>query len=184
MKRAEPVPADFATWYQVHHPGLVRALRVVARDPDTATDAADEAMARCLLHWTRVRTMDSPAGWVYRVALHELRRVARRQRLEQRFLRRQPPVPATPEPVRDPLWDVVAGLPRRQRTAIALRYLADLPEAEIAQLMGVTRGTVASTLSDARHTLAGNLGRSPATGPDRRTSQGPATRRARPDPSL
>jgi RNA polymerase sigma-70 factor (ECF subfamily) len=38
--------------------------------------------------------------------------------------------------------------------AVALRYLADLPEAEIATVMGVSRGTVASTLSSARRHLA------------------------------
>lgn len=49
------------------------------------------------------------------------------------------------------------GLSERQRLAVVLRYVADLPEDEIAAVMGVTRGTVASTLFEARRVLAGVL---------------------------
>ncbi|HEX5096292.1 MAG TPA: sigma factor-like helix-turn-helix DNA-binding protein, partial [Acidimicrobiia bacterium] len=58
-------------------------------------------------------------------------------------------------PATDPeLWAAVRTLPPRQCQAIALRFVADLPEAEIASVMGVARGTVASTLADARARLA------------------------------
>ena len=80
------------------------------------------------------------------------RRVHARRRVE-------PHVPA-PEPPSDALRAALAALPERARTAMALRYVADLPEADVARLMGVTRGTVASTLSAARRRLAGRL-RSP-----------------------
>ena len=46
------------------------------------------------------------------------------------------------------------SLPDRQRMAVVLRYLADLTEPDIATIMGVSRGTVASTLADARRSLA------------------------------
>ena len=52
------------------------------------------------------------------------------------------------------VWDAVATLSDRQREAIVLRFVADLPEAEIARAMKVSRGTVASTLADARKSLA------------------------------
>jgi RNA polymerase sigma factor (sigma-70 family) len=51
------------------------------------------------------------------------------------------------------LWAAVRALPDRQRTAIVLRYLGDLPEADIAAAMGIARGTVSSTLADARRNL-------------------------------
>jgi RNA polymerase sigma-70 factor (ECF subfamily) len=44
-------------------------------------------------------------------------------------------------------------LPSRQLAAIALRYLGDLTQAEIAQAMGITPGTVAATLHAARQRL-------------------------------
>ena len=43
----------------------------------------------------------------------------------------------------------MAALPTRQRTAVVLRFVADLTESQIAQAMGVSRSTVSSTLSDA-----------------------------------
>ena len=157
MVRPAEVPPGFAAWYEAHHPRLVTVLRAVTTDADAAADAADEAMVRCLLHWERVRHMASPAGWTYRVALNELRRVGRRRALEQRLLRRLPPPRTVTEQDHEDLAGLLAGLSVRQRTAVALRYGADLPEAEIAALMGVTRGTVASTLADARRALAARL---------------------------
>jgi RNA polymerase sigma-70 factor (ECF subfamily) len=55
------------------------------------------------------------------------------------------------------VWDAVRGLPDRQRLAVVLRYIADLTEADIALVMGVTRGTVASSLATARARLNGLL---------------------------
>ncbi|MDP9334495.1 MAG: sigma-70 region 4 domain-containing protein, partial [Actinomycetota bacterium] len=51
------------------------------------------------------------------------------------------------------VWELVRELPPRQRTAVVLRYVADLDERHIAEVMGVTRGTVASTLAAARRAL-------------------------------
>lgn len=50
-------------------------------------------------------------------------------------------------------WELVAALPERQRIAVVLRYVGDLDEREISDAMGVTRGTVSSTLSAARAAL-------------------------------
>jgi RNA polymerase sigma-70 factor (ECF subfamily) len=51
------------------------------------------------------------------------------------------------------VWDLVRALPERQRVAIVLRYVADLTEPDIAAVMGIARGTVASTLASARDRL-------------------------------
>ena len=100
--------------------------------------------------------MERPGGWVVRVALNEIRRQHRRRVLERRALRRSSEPghvdpPAEPD---DALWRAVAALPARSREAVALRYVADLPEDDVAAAMGVTRGTVARTLSRARDRLA------------------------------
>jgi DNA-directed RNA polymerase specialized sigma24 family protein len=58
---------------------------------------------------------------------------------------------ALPDP---DVWTAVRSLPLRQRTAVMLRYVADFAEADIAEAMGVSRGTVAATLSAARRSLA------------------------------
>jgi DNA-directed RNA polymerase specialized sigma24 family protein len=146
---------DFEDWYQAMHPRLLGVLCAVSADPDAAAEATDEAFARALFRWDRVRAMASPEGWTYRVALNLLRRRKRRAAMEVRLRRREGVVDA-PCPAGE-VWDEVRRLPERQRTAIVLRYVGDLPEAEIAAAMGVTRGTVASTLADARRRLATTL---------------------------
>jgi RNA polymerase sigma-70 factor (ECF subfamily) len=99
--------------------------------------------------------MESPGGWVYRVALNVLRRTLRRRSTEVRLLQRQAQAEggAAPGPLPE-VWQAVAQLPARQRTAVVLRFVADLPEADIALAMGVRRGTVSSTLALARRRLS------------------------------
>jgi RNA polymerase sigma factor (sigma-70 family) len=147
--------AGFESWYRAEHPRVLAALSVVARDPDVAQEAAAEAFARALQRWERVGAMDSPGGWTYRVALNVLRRRARRAAFERRLLHRLAPSPAIAVPAYAvDVWQAVTGLAPRMRTAVALRYLGGLTEAEVADVMGVAPGTVAATLHQARRQLA------------------------------
>ena len=57
------------------------------------------------------------------------------------------------------------ALTDRQRTAVALRYVLDLPEADVARIMGIARGTASATLATARRRLAAALAPPPATPP-------------------
>jgi RNA polymerase sigma factor (sigma-70 family) len=50
------------------------------------------------------------------------------------------------QPELDETWDVLRRLPERQRVALVLRFYEDLPEAEIAQVLGCPRGTVKSLI--------------------------------------
>lgn len=130
-------------------------MAVAARDLELARDVTAEAFARALERWDRVGSMSSPGGWTYRVALNVLRRRLRRGVLEERVLRRAPgrePPPLTDQAVG--VWEAVASLPPRTRTAVALRYLGGLSEAEVADAMGVAPGTVAASLHAGRQRLA------------------------------
>lgn len=142
---------DFETWYPREHPKVVAALTWVAGDSHVAADAADEAFARACADWRRVGEMASPGGWVYRVALNVVRRRMRRAALDRRKV--EPP-PQVAHDVDREIWAVVQQLPERQRVAVVLRYLLDLPEQEVAAAMGISRGTVASALAAARRRLA------------------------------
>jgi RNA polymerase sigma factor (sigma-70 family) len=146
----------FDEWYRREHPRLVASLLLISGDIEAATEATDEALARAFLHWDRVRAMESPGGWTHRVALNVLRRRKRRQTLERRLLARQHPAREVPAPAGE-AWLAVRDLPPRQRVAIVLRYVADLPESEIASAMGISRSGVASALADARRNLAAVL---------------------------
>ena len=147
---------SFEDWYRGAHPGLLAALTVVAADRDLARDATDEAMVRALERWDRVERMASPAGWTYRVGVNILRRKARRSALERRLLRRPESVP--PRELHPEVWDAIRSLPKRQREAVALRYLLDMSEAEVAEAMGVAVGTASATLVAARAALSDRLG--------------------------
>jgi RNA polymerase sigma-70 factor (ECF subfamily) len=132
-------PRDFTQWYGVSYARIHRAVSLAVGDSGLAEEATAEAFARALVHWRTVQTKTRPDAWVYRVALNEVRSRLRRRRLEQRWIARQR-----------------AGheLAPRARTAIALRYIADLSEAEVAAAMGITRGAAAATLHKARARLS------------------------------
>lgn len=145
---------SFDDWYLGAHGRLVGALVAFAGDLEVAADAVDEACARALGRWDRVSLMSSVDSWVYRVAINHAKRRLRRAALERRLTARSGSRVVVPlDGPAGEIWDVVGQLPPRQRMAVVLRYVADLPEAEIARAMKVTRGTVASTLADARRRL-------------------------------
>ena len=147
---------SFSQWYASAAGPLQTTLYVVTRDAELAEEATAEAFARAYANWSKVRDMESPSGWVYTVALNLLRRWQTRRAMEQRYLSRieQPREAFVPPELDDEIWSAVRELPVRARTAIGLRYIADLSEAEIARVMGISRGTVAATLSKARSRLA------------------------------
>jgi RNA polymerase sigma-70 factor (ECF subfamily) len=147
----DAVVPGFEAWYLREHPRVVAALTWVAGDVHVAADATDEAFARAYADWPRVGKMASPGGWVYCVALNVVRRRMRRAALERR--KAEPPSEVA-EMVDREIWAVVQQLPERQRVAVVLRYLLDLPEQEVATAMGISRGTVASALAAARRRLA------------------------------
>jgi len=150
----------FDVWYRAEHRRVAAVLVALSADPDVAEDATDEAFARALDRWSEVAGMDRPEAWVVTVALNCLRRTLRRRTLERALWRRRPPERGADQLAlpRPELWAAVRALPERQRLAVVLRYVADLPEADVAAVMGVSRGTVAASLSAARGRLADALG--------------------------
>ena len=148
---------SFEAWYDREHDRMVATLLLTTGNPDLAAESVDEACSRALERWTRVVAMKSPTGWVYRVALNHARRIARRKTIEERLTRRvvqRPDLPASASEI----WELVRGLSARQRQVIMLRHVADLPESQIAEVLGITRGTVSSTLHDAHQRLGRLLG--------------------------
>jgi RNA polymerase sigma factor (sigma-70 family) len=152
--------SQFEGWYLSHHARLVNSLYLVCGNSDVAREATDEAFARAAAAWSRVAVMESPIGWTYKVALNRLRRQTRRSRRERDLWRESSwPDRPVPGPVLEhpEVWDAVRALPPKQRAAVVLRYVADRPEAEIADILGVSRSTVASNLTRARAALADKL---------------------------
>jgi RNA polymerase sigma-70 factor (ECF subfamily) len=139
---------------------LVKALTLVAGERDRAADAVQEAFARLVNRWDKVGSYEDPAGWVRRVALNLIRdqqRAALKQtRLVLKLEQQRPPVAGLPQPDQE-LWEQVRRLPLRQRTALALYYVCDLPTRDTATAMRVSEGTVERHLDRARKTLKAAL---------------------------
>jgi len=151
---------DFATWYRTEYPRVVNALTLLTGDRQVASDAASEAFVRALAKWDRVSKMDRPGGWLYNVALNDARRRLRRATRDRSTTVELEWTAKTAAPVEPDheLWSAVSRLPERTRSAVVLRYVADLTEPAIAEALGVRRGTVATMLRRAHQALAEDLG--------------------------
>lgn len=142
--------AGFSNFCQEEFPRLVGALRLYTRDFDLAEEIAQESLARAWRDWAKVRRLDSPRAWIYRVAFNMANSQFRRRTAERRARERlQQRAPLSQEDDRD-TTDVaavrcaLARIPRRPRTALVLRYFLDLTIQETAQAMGCPEGTVKS----------------------------------------
>lgn len=147
---------DFDTFFDRHHVEVARTLALALGDDARAEDATQEAFAQAYRRWRRVRRMDRPDGWVYVVALNRARRQLGRD------ARRPDPEPSsrgmTDAATADPtatvalelsLRQALETLTPRQRAALILRYLADLPFASVAEAMGCSVGTAKATVHQA-----------------------------------
>ena len=152
--RIEP---EFREFYEREYPTVLRAAFLLARDRAAAEDATQEAFARALERWDRLRGHDWVGGWVMRTAMNRIRRVRGRdgRRASSESSRSvDPAAPAVDVEGRTDLWNAVGRLPRRQREATVLFYALDLPVEEVATVMGCTEGAVKAHLFKARAALA------------------------------
>jgi RNA polymerase sigma factor (sigma-70 family) len=125
----------------------VKVAERVLNDRSAAEDAAVEALARAHLRWRSLRDKPYRQAWVLRVAVNaafDARRSELRRRNRDRlgfgaastFEFEQSSVE------RIVLAEALWRLPGRQREAVALRYVADLPQEEVAAAMGVSAGSI------------------------------------------
>lgn len=145
------VPTDSAhvdvTWddalvslYELHYDRLVRLAYLVSGRASVAEEVVQDAFIKAHRSWKQVR---DPLPYIRTAVVNGCRSWGRRQSLE--FARR----PRAPEPVHqepDELWDALATLNPRARAAIMLRFYADLPDAEIATILGCREPTVRTTI--------------------------------------
>ena len=141
---------------------LVAAFTPIAGSMAAAEDAVEEALARAWERARRGETFDDLTVWVAVVARNLLRTRFRRLAVERRARRR---LAAAERPVAGPeagfehtdVLEAVAALPRRQREAVGLHYLADLAVADVARATGTSEGAVKVQLHRARRSLAASL---------------------------
>jgi RNA polymerase sigma-70 factor (sigma-E family) len=142
---------EFDQFYLVEYGKVLGTVALIVGDRARAEDATQQAFLQAFRRWRKVRFMEKPGAWVLVVAINADRRQWRRTREE-------PSETLESEVIDDHASAVVTGvalrealsrLTVRQRAAVVLRHLSDLPVREIATALGCAEGTVRATLHQA-----------------------------------
>ena len=156
-------PEDLAAFCHAEFPRLVGILSLYLGEVAAAEDLAQETLLRTARRWSRVRNLESPTGWTYRVAINLANSYIRRRRLTRRLPARLDP----PRQVRDhadaavdaeAMRALVASLPVAQRSVVALRFFADRSVRETAAILGLTEDAVKAHTKRAMATMRVELG--------------------------
>lgn len=155
---------DFEAFVERNYGEVLRSVALAIGDESRAEESVQEAFARAFRRWRAVSAMERPVTWVYVVAMNAYRKAWRREM-------RRAGHTIEEHSTRDHSDQVVAAvdlgaafevLAARQRTAVVLRYLVDLPTKEVAEVLGCAEGTVKATLHQALRKLRVDLGQDPA----------------------
>jgi RNA polymerase sigma-70 factor (sigma-E family) len=123
---------------------MVRLAFLLTSSKETAEDLVQDVLARTQPRWARIV---EPGAYVRRAvvnACNSHHRRGFRERAHADRARHDQPEPVEMEA--DELFDVLAALPPRMRAALVLRYYQDLPENDIAELLGCAPGTARSLI--------------------------------------
>ena len=153
------VPAEAEAFCERMRPRLVGALSLFTGSHDVAEELAQETLVRALLHWRTLQAHPAPDRWALRVGFNLARSVFRRRLAERRAnalaAARPQPTPSDPGDGEDGLTEAVRRLPSRQRSAVVLRYYADLSVRDTAAVLGCAPGTVKALCAQAVSNLRG-----------------------------
>jgi RNA polymerase sigma-70 factor (sigma-E family) len=126
--------------YRTSYADLVRLAYLVSGERSVAEEVVQDAFVAAHAGWDRVR---EPLPYLRQAVVNRCRSWGRRQQLE----RERRPRPGDPaDLVADEMWDALQVLPNRQRAAIVLRFYADLPDADIAEVLGCRTPTVRTAI--------------------------------------
>jgi RNA polymerase sigma factor (sigma-70 family) len=157
-------PADLvAGLYQAHGLSLVRTALMLVGDKPTAEDVVQDAFIGLYRAMPRLSSNDKALAYLRASVVNGCRSVHRaRQRAFARPVQHAPAVwsaesAAMAREESRLAMLAVSRLPRRAREVLALRYYLDLPDAEIAEALGISRSSVSSTASRALAVLAREL---------------------------
>lgn len=166
---ALPRSADEAVTalYRVHAGRLRRVAMLLVDDPETAEDVVQDAFVRLHRRWLLLRDADKALGYLRASVVNGSRSRLRRRRTERAYVASVPvDYPSAEHSVLRAaelraVADGLVRLPRRQREVLVLRYYLDLSEAQIADSLGISRGSVKSHAARGIAALAAGMEVSP-----------------------
>ena len=140
---------------------LTRTAYLLTGDQQLAEDLVQTALERAVRHWSSIRDVGAAEAYVRRTMYRENISLWRRRRLSELPSPEVPEPrtehddgdPATRLPDRLAVRAALMQLGRRQRTVLVLRYFEDLTEQQVADLLGISRGTVKSQAHKALRTM-------------------------------
>jgi len=161
----------FAEYMSARQPSLLRTAYLLTGDRHAAEDLVQSALAKLYLSWDKVQRRELLDGYVRRIMVNENNSLWRRAWKRKEVA--TPLVPDAEAPAdrhdhgeKSALWEFVQTLPRKQRTVIVLRYYEDLSEAETAQILGISTGTVKSQASRALASMRARVHEQPVLSKD------------------
>jgi DNA-directed RNA polymerase specialized sigma24 family protein len=140
----------FEEFFETAEPKLRRAFTALY-GPDLAVDATAEALTWAFEHWDRVRDLDNPFGYLYRVGQSRTRRLRRRARFAWETTAFELP---DFEPA---LLPALAALTDRQRICVVLVHGYGWPHADVAALLEIRTSTIATHVDRALERLRAQL---------------------------
>ena len=141
---------EFREYVAMRQPALFRVALLLTGHREDAEDLLQSALTSLARHWPRVSKFESVDAYVRKSLYHQQISLWRRRRHGREYVTADPPDMAVvgdaarDTAVRLALDAVLRQLTRRQRAVIVLRYYEDLPEAEVAEILGCSVGTVRS----------------------------------------
>jgi RNA polymerase sigma-70 factor (sigma-E family) len=150
--------AAVSALYRAHAVGLIRLAYLMLGDRAAAEDAVQDAFCGLYRRWDRLADASAALPYVRSSVLNGCRTALRRRARGHQFTDYQPPTGSAEAAVltqeeRREVMRAVRRLPDRQREALVLRFYLDLPDPEIARLMGIRPGTVRSAIHRALQAL-------------------------------
>lgn len=156
-----PDSGGFAEFATSRHGALYRYAYLLAGERGLAEDLVQEALVKTYVAWRRLRDPNNAEAYTRRVITTTA--ISWWRRKSWRAERPNDDVPDQPMDADDAtariwLWHELRQLPPRQRAALVLRYYEDLTEAQTAEVLGCSVGTVKSQVFDALKKLRARLG--------------------------
>ena len=137
--------------FGIHHRRLIGLASLLVDDRQVAEDVVQDAFTALHRHWRRLRDQNAAVAYLNRAVVNGSRDVLRRgRRADRATLRLVPRSEALPSAEQgvvaheeaDRMWASITGLPMRQRQVLVLRYYLAQSEVEIAETLGISRGSV------------------------------------------
>ena len=165
--RSQADVSAFSDLVAARSPALLRTAYLVVGDHQLAQDLLQEALVKAYVAWPRLRDVTKAEAYVRRTIMTTAISWRRRRSFHER------PIAAFPDAwdadqtermvAHDVMWEHVCSLPPKQRAALVLRYYEDLSEADTAEALGCSVGTVKSQVSAALGKLRKRVGPESAT---------------------